>query len=397
MSLAALPIPLITNAQIQFVNLPNITDVNIESEINNHLGIVSFKRNKYTTFINGNLYKYIVPKNLGSKLRSSLYYLGALLSRFGKAITPFPGGCNYNNRNFDIHIQALKYMGAEIIVKNNLIVAEKNKMSAKHIFLPIPSKGVTINLIYSSLRLNGVTVIENANTAPEVAFLVCALKSIGFDIFMDKSIIVIYGNSDYKHSDLITLELPYDRVETVTYSVLALLTHKETKICNFNYNLMKDIIMLFNSMGVNYSYTNDKLIIHKNQLLKPTILKLGFPPSIDSDFGPVITPLLCLTKGQSLIIDGHNTHRIGNLLHQLSSIGAKYKFLNENIFLIDGIDEFCGNCSLFGEDIRSTMGAALAAIVCKGNVKVFGLEHINRAYDNFLGKIYTAGFELNIV
>ena len=86
MSLAALPIPLITNAQIQFVNLPNITDVNIESEINNHLGIVSFKRNKYTTFINGNLYKYIVPKNLGSKLRSSLYYLGALLSRFGKEI-----------------------------------------------------------------------------------------------------------------------------------------------------------------------------------------------------------------------------------------------------------------------------------------------------------------------
>lgn len=392
-SLALLPTALFAD-RIIFKNLPNIVDVNIQREILRTLGINEIVEKNTIIYIKKSIDTFMVPERLGSKIRASFYFLGALLSCTGRAEIPHPGGCNAEERKIDIHVGALRYMGARVIVNNKTIYAENRNMLAKHIRLPMPSKGATINLIFASLRLCGQTVIENASIVPEIRTLVNLLQGIGNDIFIDGSNIIIRGRH-HKISS-ITYTVQYDRIEMATFVILGLLLGEEICINGINLETIKDFLGFLDSINVVYSIRGEKIIIYRKQKLKPAQVYLGFPPAIDSDYGPIITPLLCLINGRSIVEDRHNTHRINNLLAELAFLGAKYRMLAENVFEIQGIREFCGNRTLVGQDIRGSMGMVLAALVSKGRVKVKGLSHIDRAYENFLGKLELMGINVDV-
>ena len=395
-SLALLPAALITEIPIKLINLPKIRDISIQNQINNHLGLKIITEGNVTIYCNEGLTDYTVPKHLGNSIRSSLYYLGALISSVGKAVVPYPGGCNAQERGFDLHVGSFRFMGVNILVNREYIFAEKGNAVAKHIRLPMPSKGTTINLIYLALGLTGKTIIENASVMPEIRALVSLLHQIGYEISFDNSNIIIYGNSATSKRLVAEYSIPYDRIEAGTFAVLSLLAREEMLIVGIDRESMNDLFVFLDKIKASYVVNDNKVLIKKKQSLKPAQIYLGFPPAIDSDYGSIIAPLLCLIRGRSIIVDGHNTHRVNNVLGQLSYLKANYKQLSENVFEIYGVSDFFGNCELFGSDIRGTMGLALAAIVARGNVKVRGLNHINRAYEGFLNKISSMGFSLDI-
>lgn len=392
-SLALLPTALFVD-KITFRNLPNIVDVNIQREIIRSLGINEIVEGDNIVYTNNAISTFMVPERLGSKIRASLYFLGALLSCTGRAEIPHPGGCNAEERKIDIHVGALQYLGANVIVNNKTIYAEKGNMSAKHIRLPMPSKGATINVIFASLWLYGQTVIENASVVPEIRTLVTLLRSIGCDIFIDESNIIIRGKHHKMSS--ITYTVQYDRIEMATFVILGLLLREGISINGVDLETMKDFLGFLDSINVAYEIKGQRITIYQKQKLKPAQVYLGFPPAIDSDYGPIVTPLLCLINGRSIIEDRHNTHRINNLLAELAFLGARYRMLAENVFEIQGVREFYGNRTLLGQDIRGSMGMVLAALVSKGDVKVNGLTHINRAYENFEEKLEHMGLNIDL-
>ena len=160
---------------------------------------------------------------------------------------------------------------------------------------------------------------------------------------------------------------------------------------------MNDILILLNKLNAKYRATDNKLMILNAQLLKPTEIAFGFPPAIDSDFGPILVPLLCLINGKSIIYEGNNLHRIEGVLDQLSQLHIDYKQISPSTFEINGVKKLYGNATLYGEEIRGTMGLVLASLVANGNIQVFGAKHINRAYENFEEKIKTLGLSVNLI
>lgn len=393
-SLALLPATFFAK-KIIFSNLPNILDVNIEIEIMKSVGLNVIQNKDTISFELSSLINNVIPYELGNKIRSSLFFLGAFLGNEKDVIIPKPGGCNAASRKIDLHIGSLRYMGADINVNNEYIYAKRNKIMAKRIRLPMPSKGVTINIIYTSLLLSGKTIIENASIVPEIRHLVKLLSQLGYDISIVNHDIIIEGKPNINLQQG-TYEIPFDRVEAGTFAVLALLQKKELTITGIERQDSNELRLLLDAINAQYIFEGQSMHILSRQKLKPATVYLGFPPAIDSDYGPIIVPLLCLIKGNSILVDNHNTHRVNDILEQLVLLGAKYKLLSENIFLIQGIDKFKGNCELVGTEIRGTMGLVLTALTTMGNVHVIGLEHIDRAYEDFLSKIGLLGLSLRL-
>ena len=393
-SLALLPATFFSK-EIVFYNLPNIIDVNIEIEIMKSIGLIVLHNKHNKRIIFNSISHNLVPFDLGNRIRSSLYFLGAFLGLGKSIIIPHPGGCNAASRKIDMHVEALRYLGANVNVTNEYIFAKRNKMKAQRIRLPIPSKGVTINIIYSSLLLSGKTIIENASIVPEIKHLIALLVTLGYDIKIINHDIIIDGKPNHTFQTGVCT-IPFDRIEAGTFAVLSLMLHLGLIIKGVDTQDISELLIFLDSVNTNYSIESDKICIARNQNLKPTTVYLGFPPAIDSDYGPVITPLLCLIKGYSYIVDKHNTHRVNDLLTQLRLIGAQYRQISENAFLIYGVDKFYGNCQLTGKEIRGTMGLVLASLVNHGNVLVNGLENLNRAYDDFLNKIHLLGLDANL-
>lgn len=395
-SLALLALPILTDNQILFNNVPDIIDTNYQHKLNLDLGITGKRTKNGILYHNTGITTYVLNELIGSQIRSSLYYLGALLHVYGEAVIPFPGGCKGTERSYDMHISSMRYLGAEINFLTNAIHAKRCNMKGDRLLLPIPSKGTTINLIYCATGLEGKTIIENASVVPEIRHLVKVLQLIGFDISIVQNTIIIYGKSNRGKCNIVEYNIPYDRIEVGTFAILSLLTGLPLTIDGFNPDDMGDVLYLLNKLNANYKITDSQLILPKMQHLKPIEIETGFPPAIDSDLGPILVPLLCLIKGKSIIHEGNNLHRIGGVLDQLAQLHVNYHRISPSTFEIDGVSRIYGDANLYGEEIRGTVGLLLASLVATGNIKVTGTRHIRRAYENFEKKLSDLGFSINL-
>lgn len=124
----------------------------------------------------------VVPIELGGKIRGVLYFLGALLAKMGKATIPLPGRCDIGERGYKLHIDAMRQMGANVKVTSSGIEASCDTLRGKHIVLPFPSRGVTGNIMLAATGAIGDTIIENANTSPEIINLGKFLINMGVEI-----------------------------------------------------------------------------------------------------------------------------------------------------------------------------------------------------------------------
>lgn len=190
---AVLPImaaSLLSSFSVILHNVPDLIDVHLMSKLLESLGAkVNFTRNKdykanHTLEIDcGNINHHVMSHETASKLRASFLMLGPILSRFGKITTVFPGGCNIGKRPVDMHIKALEEMGAKIKVEGcNIIATVKGKLQGKEITFEKISVGATENIIMAATLAEGVTIINNAATEPEVLDLIEFLKKMGANI-----------------------------------------------------------------------------------------------------------------------------------------------------------------------------------------------------------------------
>ncbi|XP_044573877.1 UDP-N-acetylglucosamine 1-carboxyvinyltransferase-like, partial [Drosophila ananassae] len=227
---AVLPImaaSLLSSSPVILHNVPDLIDVHLMSKLLESLGAeVNFMHNKnykanHTLKIDcSNINNHVMPYKTASKLRTSFLILGPMLSRFGKARTAFPGGCNIGKRPVDMHIKALEEMGAKIEIDGyNIIATVKGKLQGKEITFEKISVGATENVIMAATFAEGVTTINNAATEPEVLDLIDFLKKMGADIEIDNTKVVITGVEAL--NGCVHKIIP-DRIEAGTYALAAI-------------------------------------------------------------------------------------------------------------------------------------------------------------------------------
>ncbi|MCA4774096.1 UDP-N-acetylglucosamine 1-carboxyvinyltransferase [Wolbachia endosymbiont of Mansonella perstans] len=432
---AILPIAaasLLSSSAVTLHNVPDLIDVHLMSELLKNLGAkVNFMYNKdykanHTLEINcSNINNHVIPNKTANKLRASFLMLGPMLSRFGKARTAFPGGCNIGKRPVDMHIKALEKMGAKIEIDGcNIIATVKGKLQGREITFEKISVGATENIIMAATLAEGITIINNAATEPEVLDLIEFLKKMGADINIHDNkinlfdVIPVYEAGIYDGSQccatwmtknfakgLITIKgvetlngcvhkiIP-DRIEAGTYALAAIITGGKLMLEGINLSDIRCIANELEAIGaVVELYGKGIAISKKNGSIKSANIITDSYPNFPSDMQPQLMSAMCVADGVSVIEESIFESRFAHS-GELRKLGANIS-IKKSKAVINGVKSLSG-ANLYATDLRSTAALVLASLVASGETTINNSHHLWRGYEAMHEKLNSCGADISI-
>ena len=391
-ALVLLAASLLTNEKIILHNVPCLTDIEKMGNILKNLGINLVNKNNKLEIDTQNISIKELPYELVKGLRASFFCIGPLLSKFGKAKVPLPGGCNIGSRPIDEHINGLKALGAEILIEEGIVKAnikqEKSRLIGTHIKLKCPSVGATETLIMAASLAEGRTTIENAAREPEVQDLCHMLNKMGAKIFdSGKEKIIIDGVK--KLSGCIHKVIP-DRIEAGTFLIAAAATSSSITVSPVIPNHLEAVTNALKSSGSKITIKGNAITINPRELKAVNINTAPFP-GFPTDLQAPFTALMTIANGESKITETIFENRM-NHVHLLNKMGAKIK-LKKNVASIKGVKTIKG-MDLIASDLRSSAALIIAGVIAKGISRIYGLEHLDRGYENFESKLKMLGIKI---
>ncbi|AAS14843.1 UDP-N-acetylglucosamine 1-carboxyvinyltransferase [Wolbachia endosymbiont of Drosophila melanogaster] len=399
---AVLPImaaSLLSSSSVILHNVPDLIDVHLMSKLLESLGAeVNFMHNKnykanHTLKIDcSNINNHVMPYKTASKLRTSFLILGPMLSRFGKARTAFPGGCNIGKRPVDMHIKALEEMGAKIEIDGyNIIATVKGKLQGKEITFEKISVGATENVIMAATFAEGVTTINNAATEPEVLDLIDFLKKMGADIEIDNTKVIITGVEAL--NGCVHKIIP-DRIEAGTYALAAIITGGKLELEGINLSDIRCITNELETIGAMVElYDGGIVISRKNGSIKSANVATDPYPNFPSDMQPQLMSAMCIADGISVIEENIFENRFTHA-DELRKLGANIS-IEKSKATISGIKSLSG-ANLYATDLRSTAALVLASLVAGGETIINNSHHLWRGYEAMHEKLNSCGADISI-
>ncbi len=391
-ALVLLAASLLTNERIILENVPRLTDIEKMGNILKNLGVNLENKNNNLEIDSKNIAIKELPYELVNGLRASFFCIGALLSKFGEAKVPLPGGCNIGSRPIDEHISGLKALGAKIIIENGIVKAKikrnKNKLHGTHIKLKCPSVGATETLIMAASLAEGRTIIDNAAREPEIQDLCQMLNKMGAKIYdSGKEKIIIDGVN--KLGGCIHKVIP-DRIEAGTFLIAAAATSSSITISPVIPSHLESVINKLQESGSKIIIKGNSITINPRELKAVSIKTAPFP-GFPTDLQAPFTALMTIANGESKITETIFENRM-NHINLLKKMGANIK-LDKNVAYIKGVKTIKG-MDLVASDLRSSAALIIAGIIAKGSSKIYGLEHLDRGYENFESKLKILGIKI---
>ena len=391
-ALVLLAASLLTNERIVLQNVPRLTDIEKMANILRNLGVKIVEKNNKLEIDSQNISIKELPYELVNGLRASFFCIGPLLSKFGEAKVPLPGGCNIGSRPIDEHINGLKALGAEILIEEEIVKAnikgDKSRLIGTHIKLKCPSVGATETLIMAASLAEGRTTIENAAREPEIQDLCQMLNKMGAKIYdSGKEKIIIDGVNKLCGC---THKVIPDRIEAGTFLIAAAATSSSITISPVIPNHLEAVTNKLQESGSKITIKGNSITINCNKIKGVDIETAPFP-GFPTDLQAPFTTLMAIANGESKITETIFENRM-NHVHLLNKMGANIK-LNKNIAYIKGVKKFKG-MDLVGSDLRSSAALIIAGIIAEGTSTISGLEHLDRGYENFESKLKILGIKI---
>ena len=392
---ATLPIlasTILTNKKIEITNVPLVRDVETMAELLSTMGsTIKFdKKRKKIEILNKKSLKTFCPYYLLKTLRAGVLSLGPLLSKYRIAKVSLPGGCSIGLRPIDIHLDALKKMGASIKIKDGYILASAKKgLKGCTIKFPKISVGATENILIASCLAKGKTKLRNCASEPEVKNLISFLEKLGSKIdWVGKRSIDVTGVKELKST---THKVIFDRIEAGTYIIAAALTNGRLKIKNIEPKVMSTEINLLHKMGVNIIRKKNYVIVSCPKKLK-SIHAITKPyPGLPSDLQAQIMSLMTQADGVSTIRETIFENRFMHV-SELRRMGAHIE-IKGNKATIFGNKKLNG-AELMATDLRASVCLVLAGLVASSKTIVNRIYHLDRGYEKIETKLSNCGAQI---
>jgi len=389
---ATLPIlaaTILTNKKITITNIPIVRDVETMVELLSAIGstITLHKKEKKIEIINKKKLKTFAPYHLLKTMRAGVLVLGPLLAKYGVARVSLPGGCAIGSRPIDIHLEALKKMGATIKIKSGYVVASAKKgLKGCLIKFPKISVGATENILIASCFAKGKTRLRNCSSEPEVLDLIIFLKKLGCKIkrFGERNIDVT-GIENLKST---THKVIFDRIETGTYIIASALTRGRLKLKNINPKIMSTEINLLKKMGVNIIKKNNYIISGHSKKIKCSNIETKPYPGFPTDLQAQIMVLMTKAEGVSNIKENIFENRFMHV-SELTRMGAHIEIRGNNAKIIGG-DKLNG-AELMATDLRASVCLVLAGLVATNKTVINRIYHLDRGYEKIEKKLSKCG------
>ena len=321
-------------------------------------------------------------------MRASFLTLGPLLAREGFAKISLPGGCAIGSRPVDLHLYAMKKLGAIIDFSDGYVIAKSNRkgLIGNKIDFPKISVGATENAIMAAVLAKGQTLINNAALEPEIVDLCNCLISMGAKIEgAGTSQIRIEGIDVFLDTfhQVIT-----DRIEACTFIIAAAITHSSLCIKRINYDHIAKFLEIMEEMGLEFKLINKAIFIEKSRKLSSISLKTQEYPGFPTDLQAQLMTLACVSDGKSYIEESIFENRFMHV-PELNRLGADIQVKGNNA-IINGNCNFIG-AEVMATDLRASVSLILAALIAKGKTKINRIYHLDRGYENIDYKLSICG------
>ena len=350
-------------------NVPLISDIELMSEVLARLG-ATVVREGHTLRINtADVDSCETPYELVSKMRASISVLGPLIGRFGEARVAMPGGCQIGARKIDMHLVGLEALGVAFDVDHGVLAATTpNGLRGTHVYLEFPSVGATENMLMAAVTAEGHTAIENAACEPEIEDRANMLNAMGARVSgAGTSLIEIEGVplSTLHPCEHTTVG---DRIEAGTFLVGGALTGGPLTVHGIDPAFLRMAIMKLRAMGCDVETGDDWITVRRE--------------------GPLFS------VDVSVITENVFENRF-MFAAELMRMGADVT-LDDHHAIVRGVDHLEG-APVSSTDLRAGAALVLAGIVADGETSVHHLEHIDRGYEDYVGKLASLGADIRRV
>lgn len=367
-------------------NCPNLSDVRAAIRILECLGCKCSYKENTVRVDSSNVICNHIPVDLMREMRSSVVFLGAILSRCSGATISAPGGCELGPRPIDLHLKAISMMGYSVKESAGYIICKKeNNVDFSEISLDFPSVGATENIILTAVLSKGRTLLHNAAREPEIVDLAAFINNAGGRVKGAGTDTVEIIGVDVLH-DVVHSVIP-DRIVAATYMSAAAVTGGDIWIKNVDCEHISSIISAYSEMGCKIEIKGNSLHIYRNCPLKRikttrSMVYPGFP----TDAGPLLVSSLIKAEGTSVFIENIFENRF-KYISELKLLGADIKVFGK-IAVVEGVQKLYG-ANLVCTDLRGGAAVVIAALAAEGQSTVDRICHIERGYED-IEKVLTA-------
>ena len=390
---AALPMlsaALINSGENIIHNCPDITDVSLTLEILKDLGCEISREGK-TVIVNSKNAEYCgICQDTAGKMRSSILFMGVMLGKWGRSEICRPGGCSIGRRPIDIHLDAMKELGAKIEENDDSICCTAETLTGTSIYLPVASVGATENIMLAAVFAKGRTVIHNAAREPEVVALQDYLKSIGVQVKgAGGQVIFIEGCSKFNDGEYSVIP---DRIEAGTFMAAAAMTKGKIFLKNTNWLHMCKTVEIFSNCGCEIKAEKGGIYFKSPRKIKPaSVIRTGVYPNFPTDMQPIVMSMLTIAKGTSIIIETMFENRF-NHVSELNKMGVKIT-AQYRVAIVEGVRKLNG-ASVSATDLRAGAALIAAALGAKGETVVQNSHFVERGYENIDGSLAALGADI---
>ena len=379
---AALPIlaaSLLIEGQVLLENVPKITDIYGMIHILEELGCHVRWEREFLRIDTGNARLGEISKELARSMRSSIFLLGPMLSRFHESTLEYPGGCVIGKRPIDLHVQALCNMGVQFVDGNGQLAASTVGLRCASLELPFPSVGATENVIMAAVKTGGETVLRGAAKEPEVQALCEFLNTCGASIQgVGTDTLTIKGVSSLRGT---RFHIPADRIVAGTYLFAGFAGGGSMLLEDAPIGHMEAVCNVAERMGASLTVSDHGLYAQfPERAGELPFLRTDTYPGFPTDLQSVLLAVRCTGKGKTLVQENIFENRF-RIMEELRKMGAHFQPVNEREVEVRGVPRLSG-ARMEARELRGGAALVVAALGAKGESIVFGRRFIDRGYEN---------------
>lgn len=386
---------LLAEGEYVLTNVPAIADVDTMSDLLTALGVSTKWLGPHElSLTNTGTISTEAPFENVDKIRASINVLGPLLTHYGRAIINWPGGDDFGGRPIDLHISGLEKMGATIEQNLLNISAYADQLYGAEIELSFASVGATENILTAAIYAKGTTVIDNAAREPEIGDLCNMLVAMGAQIEgIGTSRLIVHGSKKgslqgARHAVI------NDRVQAATYIAAVAIAGGDVQIRGAKSEQMEMVINKYAQMGVSIIPSRDGLRVTAPDRLNAIDFATLPYPGIATDYKPLLVAMNSVASGVGIVTENLFPGRF-RYIEELCKLGADIR-IDGHHAVVKGVDHLIG-AAVTAPDIRAGAALVVAGLAAHGETVISEIHHIDRGYDDLVGRLSGLGADVTRV
>lgn len=372
-------------------NCPSLTDVDAAVKILEYLGCRVTRRKSALVIDSSDVKRSDIPQHLMHEMRSSIVFLAPLLSRFGSACVSTPGGCEIGLRPIDLHLNAMRKMGAVIEEESGILSCScPNGLSGAKIVLSFPSVGATENIMIAAATAKGTTVLVNAAREPEIRDLAVYLNGCGAKIKgAGEGTIVIEGVESLHGTEHSVIP---DRIVASTFMAAAAATGGKVLIKGVVPSHITPVISAFEEAGCRVDSGASRLYICAPKRLGrvQTIRTMPYP-GFPTDSQAIVMAMLCTAEGTSMLIENIFENRFRHV-QELRKLGAKID-VEGRVAVVEGVESLKA-AHVYAPDLRGGAALIVAGLAAQGVTEIENVRLIDRGWQDIEKSLSALGADI---